>query len=96
MVKNMRDSNFISYGLELLKERFVLIDVETGRYEFLYAHPENGRVKKEGPYIEFVSYFLDVVEKKSDKDMLAKLMPLDVLTKQLILNNKNISIKKLR
>ena len=81
IVKDMRSSNYISFALERLNERFVLIDVETNTYEFLYTKRENECVLKAGPYPEFISYLLDVVAKQSDKEMLAKLLPLQSLIK---------------
>ena len=90
--KNMRASNYISHGLELLKEHFVLIDVEKDSYEFLYTHLDNEYVMKSGPYIEFISYLMDTVEKKSDKEMFTELFSIQALVKQLKRNNMNISI----
>lgn len=90
--KNMRASNYISHGLELLKECFVLIDVENESYEFLYTHLENEYVRKSGTYIEFISYLVDTVEKKADKEILTELVSIQALVKQLKLNNMNISI----
>ncbi len=92
IAKNMRDSNYISIGLELLNERFVLIDVEEESYEFLYTMQENEHVLKSGPYTEFITYLLDVVAKNSDKERLAEFLPLASLTKNLTSNSYNLSI----
>jgi len=90
--KNMRASNYISLGLELLNERFVLIDVDTESYEFLYTKRENEHVQKSGPYVEFISYLLDVVAKPADKEMLTSILPLDALKAHLTFNSLYLSI----
>lgn len=92
MAKNIRASNYISVGLELLHERFVLIDVEHGTYEFLYTTQENEHVLKSGPYSEFITYLLDVVAKTSDKERLEEFLPISTLTGYLSSNNFNLSI----
>ena len=90
--QNMRVSNYISHGLELLKERFVLIDVEKDSYEFLYTNLENECMMKSGPYTEYISYLRDKVEKESDKEMFSELFSIQALVKKLKLNNMNICI----
>lgn len=92
IAKNIRDSNYISVGLELLNERFVLIDVEQQSYEFLYTMQENEHVLKAGPYTEFIAYLLEVVAKKSDKDRLAEFLPLETLTQNLKSNSYILSV----
>lgn len=92
MAKNIRASNYISVGLELLHERFVLIDVEHETYEFLYTTQENEHVLKSGPYNEFIAYLLDVVAKVSDKERLEEFLPISALTGYLSSNNFNLSI----
>lgn len=92
IAKNLRASNYISVGLELLHERFVLIDVEHGNYEFLYTTQENEHVLKSGPYSEFITYLLDAVEKDSDKERLETYLPLQALISNLSSNNLNLSI----
>lgn len=92
IAKNLRASNYISVGLELLHERFALIDVEHETYEFLYTTHENGHVLKFGPYNEFVTYLLDAVEKDSDKERLETYLPLQSLISHLSENNLNLSI----
>ena len=90
--ENMRASNYIYRGLELLKECFVLIDVENNSYEFLFNYLENECVMKAGAYSEFISYLMDAAEKKADKEMFSELLSMQTLVKQLKLNNMNISI----
>lgn len=92
IAKNIRDSNYISVGLELLNERFVLIDVEQQSYEFLYTMQENEHVLKAGPYTEFIAYLLEVVAKKSDKNRLAEFLPLETLTQNLKSNSYILSV----
>jgi len=83
IAKNIRASHYISVGLELLKERFVLIDVVNETYEFLYTTQENEHVLKSGPYSEFLTYLLDAVENVADRTRLAEFLPLKSLTKYL-------------
>lgn len=92
IAKNIRDSNYISTGLELLKERFVLIDVRHESYEFLYTMQENERVLKSGSYTEFITYLLDSAAKNSDKERLSEFLRLKPLTKYLAANNYHLSI----
>ena len=92
IAKNIQHSNYISVGLELLNERFVLIDVEQERYEFLYTMQENEHVLKAGPYTEFITYLLDVVAKSADRTRLAEFLPLNSLTSHLSSNGYIISI----
>lgn len=92
IAKNIRDSHYISVGLELLNERFVLIDVVNERYEFLYTMQENEHVLKSGPYSEFLTYLLDAVAKEEDKTRLSGFLPLHSLTKYLISNSFILSI----
>lgn len=92
IAKNIRASNYISIGLELLNERFVLIDAENETYEFLYTTHENEHVLKSGPYNEFIAYLLDVVAKTADKERLADFLPLDSLAQNLTSNSFNLSI----
>jgi len=92
IAKNIKASNYISVGLELLNERFVLIDVAEGRYEFLYTMQENEHVLKSGPYTEFITYLLDVVANIEDKERLAAFLPLESLTQNLNANSYNLSI----
>lgn len=92
IAKNLRASNYIAVGLELLHERFVLIDVEHGTYEFLYTTQENEHVLKFGPYSEFITYLLDAVEKDSDKERLETYLPMPALLSHLTANNLNLSI----
>lgn len=90
--ENMRASNYIYRGLELLRECFVLIDVENDSYEFLFDYLEHECVMKSGAYREFISYLMNAAEKKSDKEMFSELLSVQALVKQLKSNNMNISI----
>ena len=90
--KNMRDSEYITLGLERLNERFVLIDIVKDSYEFLYATSENEHVLKSGPYSEFVTYLQDVVVDEAVKKKLATFLELNNLTKRLSSANLNTSI----
>ena len=92
IAKNIRNSSYISVGLELLNERFVLIDVKNEHYEFLCTMPENDCVLKSGPYSEFLTYLLDAVANDSDKTRLAELLPLKSLTTYLTSNSYMLSI----
>jgi len=92
IARNIRASNYISVGLELLNERFVLIDVEQQRYEFLYTMPENEHVLKSGPYSEYITYLLDVVANCDVKERLVTFLPLESLTQNLNTNGYILSI----
>ncbi|MBR5317758.1 MAG: response regulator [Lachnospiraceae bacterium] len=92
IVRNIRSSNYISLGLDLLNERFVLIDLDLDKYEFLYNTGKNEQVMKSGPYSEFMAYLLDVVVKKSDREMLERILPLESLKVLLRSNNSNLCI----
>ncbi|MBQ8279465.1 MAG: response regulator [Roseburia sp.] len=92
ITKNIRALNYISVGLERLNERFVLIDLLTETYEFLYTTQENEHVQKAGPYTEFIAYLLDVVANESDKEMLSKFLSIDSLVKHLTPDNLNMCI----
>ena len=90
--KNMRDTEYITLGLNRLHERFVLIDVKQESYEFLYTTSENEHVLKFGPYHEFVSYLKAVIVEKEDKERLSAFLELKNLTKRLTPENLNTSI----
>ena len=90
--KNMRDTEYITLGLNRLHERFVLIDVKQESYEFLYTTSENEHVLKFGPYNEFVSYLKEVIIEKEDKERLSSFLELKNLTKRLTPENLNTSI----
>lgn len=92
LAKSRRDSNYIAAGLELLNERFILLDVKRERYEFLYTIRENEPVRKAGAYTEYLSYLLEAVSNSSDKEWLLEYLPLTLLTKQLAFHNDNLSI----
>ncbi len=92
IAKNMRDSHYISVGLELLNERFVLIDVVNEQYEFLCTVQENDFVLKSGPYSEFLAYLLDAVANDADKTRLIDFLSLKSLTAYLEANSYMLSI----
>ena len=92
--KNIRASHYISLGLERLKERFVLIDVAQGTYEFLHASRENQSVLKTGPYSEFLNYLLDAVADETDKARIAEFFELQSITNYLATNNLILSALK--
>lgn len=90
--KNMRDTEYITLGLNRLHERFVLIDIKQESYEFLYTTSENEHVLKSGPYNEFVSYLKAVIIEKEDKERLSSFLELKNLTRRLTPENLNTSI----
>ena len=92
IVKNIRSSNYISLGLDLLNERFVLIDLDLEKYEFLYNKGKNEHVMKSGPYTEFVAYLLDVVAKETDRKMLEEILPIDSLKVFWRSNSSNLCV----
>lgn len=90
--KDIKDLEYITLGLERLKERFVLIDVEQNTYEFLYATCEDEHVLKSGPYSEFITYLKDVIMDAEAKEEITEFLRLENLTKRLSLQNPNTSI----
>ena len=90
--KNMRDTEYITLGLNRLHERFVLIDVKRASYEFLYTTSENEHVLKSGPYNEFITYLKAVIVEKEDKERLSSFLELKNLTRRLTPENLNTSI----
>lgn len=90
--KNMRDTEYITLGLNRLHERFVLIDVKQESYEFLYTTSENEHVLKSGPYHEFISYLKEVIVDEGNKDRLYSFLELKNLTRRLTPENLNVSV----
>lgn len=92
LAQDVRTATIITAGLERLRERFVLIDVQEGTYELLYNARENEHILKKGVYADFVECLLDAAVKENDKEKLSELLPLDALTKYLTSDNCNFDI----
>ena len=87
--KNILASKYISLALKKLNERFVLIDVRKETYEFVYAMQDNKQVYRSGPYSAFIEYLLGDVKNDTDKEKLAKILPLESLLQRLIADERN-------
>ena len=83
IVAEAKNSNDIHTAMSSLFENFIIVDADTGRYDYIEGMPEVGEIPNVGDYETFVSSLLDRFRHEGERKAAEKLLSLDRIIDEL-------------
>lgn len=85
--KQLEESNryagYVTEGIKAMVDRFVVVDLEEGTYEYIYSAPNSERIEDKGSYADIVDFVFTDIFLPEERENLEDILQVEYLRKKL-------------